>query len=274
MTYGTGLERRWELVLIVTYKQSILRIGHACFLSDDDIAKEDYRKKKCDIVYLYGINDTPRDGTYLRTQHTLIKDLKPTEDDIYNSFGKSLRKHIRRSIRDDNINIRIYSPKDLKKNNNVIDICKMLFEKMYASKGKKTAFNERMATALIGCEFLHVSVAYYNNDPIGFCAILVQGTNARRWISAFDFRNNPDMSQKYSDAHKRLDWEVMRYCKRIGVTQIDLGGINSSSEPNGIARFKLEFEKNNVISYKNYIVPTSFKGRTALMYWRLRKLFI
>lgn len=256
-------------MLIVTYKQNFIKIGHACFLSDDDIINEKYRSEKCDLMYLYGIKDTPREGVYLRTQQTLIKDLKPTEDDIYKSFGKSLRRHIRRSIRDDNIKIKIYSPNDLKEDINVINICKMLFERMYASKGKTATFNERMAAALGEREYLHVSVAYYNDDPIGFCAIIIQGTNARRWISAFDFRNNPDMSQKYGDAHKRLDWEVMKYCKRIGIEQIDLGGINSYSEPNGIARFKLEFEKSNVKSYNNYIVPTSLIGKVAMSYLRI-----
>ena len=259
-------------MLLITYKTKGIRIGHACFITSQDIINKEYKKEKCDLLYLYGINDVPKDGKYLRSQHTLMKDLSLTEDMIYNSFGKSLRKHIKRGLKNENISIKVYSPNDLNMDDkdSILNICKMLFERMYASKGRNVVFNMKMAKALIQKGYLHIPVAYYNNCPIGFCAILVQGTNARRWISSFDFRNNPELSQIYSDAHKRLDWDAMKYCKRIGVTQLDLGGINSYTEPNGIARFKLEFERNNVITYKNYVVPASLIGKIALMYMEVK----
>ena len=256
-------------MLIIKYRSHGLRLGHACFLSEEEIKKEEYKHQHCDLVYIYGVNTKIDKGHFLRTQHTLIKDLTPDEDSIFNSFGKSLRRHIRRSLKNQKVRIIFYTSQELTKSPEILIICKELFERMYASKEKRVVFNEKMAKALVKTGYLVVSMAYYKEKPIGFCAVLLDGLYARRWISAFDFRNNPDDSQVYGAAHKRLDWEVMVWCKSKGVTQIDLGGVNSFDEPNGIASFKLEFEKNNKITYDNYVVPTSIAGKVAL--WFMRK---
>jgi hypothetical protein len=44
----------------------------------------------------------------------------------------------------------------------------------------------------------------------------------------------------------------------------DFGGLNSFEEPNGIAKFKLEFEKENKVIYNNYLMPRTLLGRIAI----------
>lgn len=247
-------------MLMITYGKKGVRIGHACFLSEDEIKNREYRKHKCDIVYVYGTQIAPTEGKLLRNQNTIIKDLSFDEDEIFASFPKHLRKHIRRSYKDPNVRVIFFDSEEIQTNKEILRNCKMLFEKMYRSKNMETVFNMQMALAIAKAGYLWVGIAYIDDNPIGFSAFLLKDRYARRWITAFDFRSNFDDSQTYGDAHKRLDWEMMLLCKRNGASSLDLGGVNSFDDPNGIAKYKLEFENVNKVVYQNYVIPTSLLG--------------
>ncbi|MBR4235936.1 MAG: GNAT family N-acetyltransferase [Clostridia bacterium] len=255
-------------MLAIKYRSHGIRLGHACFLTKNDIESKKYKKMKADLIWLYGLQDHPLDGKYLRTQHTVIKDIKPNEDDLFSSLGKKLRSHIRKSQREPNVRIIIYDSETIQNDASILQESKSLFEKMYASKGKHVVFNMKMAKALCQAGNLCICLAYYQDEPIGFDAILMEGNNARLWLAAFVFRDNPDEAQIYSDAHKRMDWEAIVWCKKMGIDYFDFGGINSFEEPNGIARFKMDFENNNKVDYMNYLVANSLIGKIALLFLR------
>ena len=77
-------------------------------------------------------------------------------------------------------------------------------------------------------------------------------------------------SQVLSRTHKRVIWDALLYCRSKGVTRFDFGGVNSFDEPNGIAKFKLEFEHENKVTYRNYLVPRTLLGKLAVKVFKSR----
>jgi hypothetical protein len=203
-------------------------------------------------------------GVLYTQQHTLLKDLSPSEDEIFQSFGKHLRQYIKKSKSEQKISIEIYDAEQLKKTPSILFECKNLYEKMFKDKGMSEVFNDKLANIYINQQALCIAMAFDNRTAIGFSAVIYKEINARLWLAAFDFRNVDFDSQVLSRAHQRLDWELLRWCKNEGITQFDFGGVNSFDEPNGIAQFKMKFEDKNRVTYNNYLVPNSFLGKIAL----------
>ncbi len=259
-------------MLAIVYKKYGIRIGHSCFFNEESILEEEYRKIPCDILYMYGLKTNLTKGYFLNDQHTLMKNLSPDDNEIFMTLGSHLRKHIRKCKSNKDVEISFFDSEQLKNRIDILKVCRELFQKMYASKGKTVSFNELMANALIEEKNLCIGLVEYKKVPIGFSAVILKGDCARRWISAFDFRNNKEEAQIYSDAHKLLDWEMMLWCKRQGALSIDLGGVNSFEAPNGIAKFKLDFEKDNKITYSNYMMANSLIGKVVILYLKNKKV--
>ena len=258
-------------MLVVTYKKKGIRLSHVCFVTQEDVNNNSFRSIKSDIVYLYGLPVYPRRCQFLRNQNTIIKDLSGDETLLFASLGKHLRSHIKKSYVTDGLETRIIRSSDIQKDYRVLDICKELFEGMYRAKGIITYFNMDLAKALVASDLLLIGIAYYEKQPIGFSAVLFKDNDARLWLTAFSFREDKEKAQIYSDAHKRLDWELLLKCKDLGAIRFDFGGVNSFEEPNGIAKFKMEFEKNNKTTYSNYITANSFLGRLVVLAMRITK---
>lgn len=197
-------------------------------------------------------------------QHTLLKDLSPSEDEIFQSFGKHLKKDVKRSNREKLILTTIYDAEDIKNNPEVLSKCKYLYETMFQDKGMDVRFNERLAERYCTQDAMCVAMAYDKETAIGFRAIIYKGNKARSWLTAFDFRNENLDSHVVSRAHQRTEWELLCWCKKKGIKEFDYGGVNSFSEPNGIDQFKMKFEDNNRVTYNNYLVPNSLLGKIAL----------
>lgn len=198
------------------------------------------------------------------TQHTLIKDLSPNEEILFQSLGKHLRKHIRKCEREHEANIEFYTSYEIISNKSILLTCKKLYEKMFADKGMNVKFNLKLAELYCKNNALVVGIAYIDDIPVGFTSLIYDSINARAWVGAFDFRNTDKNSYTLSRAHRLLNWKRMIWCKEQGIQQFDFGGINSFDKPNTIAKFKLEFEPENKVTYYNYLVPNNIIGKIAL----------
>ena len=254
-------------MLTVSYKKHGIRLGHVWFATEDE-AKEVYKfKNVADLIFLHGTNVEPSNGVLYTTQHTLIKDLTLSEEELFASLGKHLRAYINRSKKEGIVKINIYTSELLLKNSDVFSSCKKLFEKMYHNKGMDNTFNESLAKKYCNANSLEIAVAYIDENPVGFSAVIHDGITARLWLSAFDFRSESTDSQVLSRGHQQLDYELLVYLKNLGVQSFDFGGVNSFDEPNGIAKFKMKFESKNKVTYNNYLVPTNLIGKMALRFF-------
>lgn len=192
----------------------------------------------------------------------MIKDLRPTEAEIFQTLGKHLRQYIKHCEKEALVRFAIYSSNEITKT--VLNDCQRLYEKMFRDKGVVASFNTDLALHYIQKNGLIIAEAYINERPVGFDAVIKDEKNARLWLAAFDFRSEELDAQVLSRAHQKLDWELLCYCKQNGIESFDFGGINSITEPNGIAEFKMRFERNNIVTYYNYLVPNNLIGKVAL----------
>lgn len=254
-------------MLTVTYKKHGIRLSHVWFADESEISNKEYFRNAGDLIFLHETAIKPENGTLYTTQNTLIKDLSPEIDEIYNSFGKHLRKHIRKAEKDGIVNIQFFDSEALLLEESVLSTCKRLYEKMFSDKGLTSEFNTSLARNYCELNALVVAIASIEENPIGFCAVIYHGIHSRAWVSGFDFRGSEIDSHIMSGAQRLTNWKRLIWLKEHGVRWFDFGGINSFEEPNGIAQFKLEFESENKVTLKNYLIPRTLLGRIGLWYF-------
>ena len=205
----------------------------------------------------------------MSSQHSLIKTLDPEEAVVYQSFGKHLRKFIQRSI-SEGTTVRILSGMEI--NDQVLDTCLRLYNKMKEDKNLPGTFNTVLAKHYAANGNLMVSLACIENNVVGFKASIVDDRHLRGWVSAFAFRAGEFDAQVISRAHQLLEWETMRRCCQIGIVSYDFGGIDSFENPNGIDKFKMTFAKEGQrVTYNNYLVGASPIGKAAVLGYKLLK---
>lgn len=260
--------RDGERMLAVTYRKHGIRLTHVWFVDDEDVVSDDYRKDVGgDLIFLHGTRANPAEGLLYTTQHTLIKDLRPSEDELFAALGKHLRQYIRRSVKDEGIRVEIWDSKELQENASCIECSAELFERMFHDKGMSQSFNMALANKYITENALTIGMAYDCDTPLGFSAVIHDSLSSRLWTSAFDFRNPNHDGQVLSRAHQRLDWEIILWHKRHGMVSFDFGGVNSFDEPDGIAQFKMRFESKGKVTYNNYLIPRTLLGKAALQWF-------
>jgi len=227
---------------------------------------------KTDIIFAHGCKFISLNTWYeIEKQNSLIKDLKCNEDDLFLSLGKHIRSYIKRAERE-GITVEIIDSKEIVQNPIILNVCQQLYEKMFHDKGYPQQFNLSLAKEYATENILIIGFAKYRGRIIGFDAIIHDAQNARLWLAAFDFRGDNINSQIFSRGHQLLDWKLIVYCHRIGISLFDFGGISSFDKPNGIDQFKMQFEKNNKVAYSNFLIPCSMKGKMLLFLYRMKKL--
>ncbi len=95
--------------------------------------------------------------------------------------------------------------------------------------------------------------AYHDGVLIAGGAFVVDATNARALVLASKrFTDDGHIRELIGQANRMVIWEAMRYCKGIGVTTFDLGGIHpESTDPGerGLTEFKEAFGGKRVMGY-------------------------
>ena len=264
-------------MICTTYKKYGLSLCHIWFAAKEEILlKIHNREIKADLVFAHGVHEKGmcnRGGEVyalcLSTQLSLIKTLDSDEDAIYQTFGKHLRKFIQRSIVE-GTTIRLLSSREI--NDEVLNTCLRLYNKMKEDKGVPGKFNTTLAKQYAAEGNLLVSLACVNDTIVGFKASIADERNLRGWVSAFAFREEEFDAQVVSRAHQLLEWETMRWCCQNGITSYDFGGIASFENPNGIDKFKMNFAKEGQrVSYDNYLVGISLLGKLAVLGCKILK---
>ena len=254
-------------MLTVTYLKHGIRLSHIWFATAEQIENGSFFRHAGDLAFLHGVGAATVVGRKPYTkQHTVIKELQLPTEELFQTLGKHLRQYINRSKREGLVRISILDSKRILCEPEVLRNCKDIFEKMYSDKGLEERFNSVLAKKYCDQDALVIAMAYCNETPVGFSAVVYQGCFARLWLTAFDFRNENHDAQVLSRGHQQLDWELILWLKAKGVESFDLGGINSFDEPNGIARFKMSFERENRVTYYNYLIPKTLLGRIALRF--------
>jgi hypothetical protein len=264
------------MVNVVYSKAKLLRIEH-CWFQNGAIG-EIIRLKKSDILFLHGHPELPVGIKYklMLHQRTLIKDLSPSPDDLWATFGSHLRNNIKKSERDGTI-VRIFPSDDAAIDDKLLHTVAEIYEKMFCDKGMRGRFNLPLAREYARNGILTIAIAYVSGEPVGFDAVIYDGEAARSWLSAYDFRNKHRNSRDIGDAHKNVQWRLLIWCKEHGVTRFDFGGAGSLESPDGITQFKMQFvPEAQLTEYYNLLIPKSPLGSFLLfcygVYTKIRRL--
>ena len=262
-------------MLQTTYRKLGIKLTHVWFSSESESYNlvTSSTNKNTDIFFVHGTKFVDLPNTLIiSNQISLIKHLKGTEEDIWQTFGKHLRSYIKRSQKEAT-RIEIYNAQEI--NQEVLCLCKELYEQMKKAKGIPGKFNMKLAREYIKSDALVVSVAFLDSKPVGYNAYIVDDKHFRAWLTAFAFRESGEDAQAISRVHQQLEWETMRYCLSKKIAQYDFGGICSFEEPNGIDKFKISFAKEGQkVEYDNFLAAASLKGRILLAGLKLFKKFI
>ncbi len=254
-------------MLTVTYRKHGIRLSHVWFATENEILNKEYFRNAGDLIFLHETKCTPDKAILYTTQNTLVKDLSPDVDVIFDSLGKHLKSHIRRAEREGIVSIAFYDSQAVLSDYSLLSTCKRLYEKMFSDKGMESEFNDTLAQKYCELNSLVIAIATIEEKPVGFCAMIYSGEQSRAWVSGFDFRSGEYDTHIMSRAQRLTNWRRLLWLKEHGVRWFDFGGINSFDEPNGIAQFKLEFENENKITYKNYLIPRTLLGRIGLWFF-------
>lgn len=231
-------------------------------------------KTKADVVTLHGFDNPPSKlKKYLSVQNTLFLDLDKSTADLFSGIKKNFRYEIKRNINDDNIEVRIMSPEDLKKNPEIINSFRKCHHEMYKEKGINVTLTDLEIFPFIDANALWITLAQKNNEELVYHSYVDCGDSIRLFHSCSCFRADKERANLIGRCNKRLHWNDICFFKNTNnYSTYDWGGISSFDNPNGIDRFKIsyceDFESCKHTYYNGQIGVTCL-GKFALRLYRI-----
>ena len=206
----------------------------------------------------------------LKLQNTLYSDLTKTQDELFDEVkSKTYKYHIRRSLQD-NIKVTLYSPSNLKSNEQIIRDLISCHHEMYKEKGMDVQLKDIEIFPYLYANALWISVAETEEEPLVYHSYVDCGDTVRLLHSCSCFREKKDLAALIGRANKRLHWDDILAFKKLGYTNYDWGGIASFDNPNGIDLFKMSFGGKQHSYYKGQVGITT-KGAIMLKLYRIIK---
>jgi hypothetical protein len=201
----------------------------------------------CDCLKYTCIKDyVEKDSFTCEKKLTTVLDLTQDIDLLWKNIGKNNRNKIRNAERE---GIKI------KKGERYED-----FYKMYRSFGRNKSLLPRIGVGLASLQAIKnhgtLFIAEYQNELL-IGDVLLENEEAMYWwlSSSKRLQANQDEARLIGRAHRMLIWEVVKYAKKNGIKEFDLGGLWSDEEVKrdekrrGLNLFKLGFGGNVVERY-------------------------
>jgi serine/alanine adding enzyme len=193
-----------------------------------------------------------------------IIELKRPRDELFNSFSKSLRRNIRKSMKNGFCIERI---KDISQ----IAVLYDLLQKSY-SRGKvplpDISLFESTFKVLYKRNLLNIFLLKHENTYVAGRVILSSKKTLFDWYAG----SNPEYNKLYPNEY--LIWYIMRCARRTGYTKFDFGGAGVPDEKYGVRDFKSRFN-GDLVNYGRY---TKINQKTILsiskFFYSIRKRFV
>ena len=204
-------------------------------------------------------------------EETLVNDLSKTEEELFAGYDKKVRNEIRRAEKEE-ITFHFWSANDLNKQNIDIDsIIKKYYEFCEGIKQPKLKknLNKLEFDEYIQNDNVAISKAEYGDGWV-YHIYLYDSSIAMLWFSFSDYRNLEGKNQIAGWANRALHHKDMMAFKNIGLDRYEWGGIKSSSAPNGIDKFKMNFGGQLTEVYYDSVANT-FKGKMLIWIKRILK---
>lgn len=251
----------------ISYAKKFIRIRQVWFENMRNLFSKE------DILFFHGISKTGKiyKNFICTKQTTLISNLGKDEGLFFPLFKKNTRYEINRGKRE-NIKTEIFSSEYLLKNFDTVIKMGRCYEEMFHGKGMNNHFNYETTKAYLESGAFYISRATFNDIPLVYHAYIVYEINSRLLYSCSDFRSIGVDKNLIGRANRLLHYNDMCELKLLNVKNYDWGGIVSSTQPNGIDRFKMDFG-GTVYEYYNYIAGNTILGNLIILFLKF-KLFL
>lgn len=254
-------------MMTCNYSKRGIKINHVWF------AKEigDIKKGSAAITFAHGLPQCQTAGfCMIQEQYSLMTNLWEEEEELFKKIRKNFRYEIRR-IEKEAITIRVFSSKEMEKENALLHSFADTYNQMYADKGIKATFNLPLINAYIKNNALLFTVAYYNQEPLVFHSYIIDGHQCRFFYSTSPFRAEKELANEIGRMNKALHWHDILWFKKNGYDIYDWGGITNPIEPDGIDNFKLGFGGKLVTYYNIVYGKNIFVNGLLSVYGKFKK---
>lgn len=242
------------------------------FLSLERIWYADNRvDSEADLVR-YMRNSSPVKGIFAVNQpaETIFSDITIDTDTLLSKCTKTVKYEVNKCAKE-SVSTSFYKSESLSSNPKIVDE----FEKAYIDFAKDledksvlSAYSRHKIKNMIDNDCILISKA--EKDSINVYHVYAWGEDAACLMySVSNFRNDPDLRNLAGRMNKLLHIRDIEWFRSNGVKQYDWGNIHSSSNPNGIDKFKMSFG-GNITTVYNCLVGNSLIGKIAALMYKLK----
>lgn len=221
---------------------------------------------KCDVVNMHSLDrEDKSDGKALvKLQNTLENDLKLTEEELLDRIKKNCKYEIRRAARE-GAYYKMVRSDELLQDKQLVDHFEITYNNMFsAKKVPGYTFNRSMINNGIksGNIFISTCTPLDRLELVVYHAYLCDEERTMLLYSASPLWSKEDKNSAniIGRINKYAHWQDIKWFKDNEYKIYEWGGIHSTSNPNGIDKFKMEFG-GELVSYFNYTIPRSILGK-------------
>ncbi len=198
-----------------------------------------------------------------RTSHTLLIDLRQTEDELFAGIKKDTRRQIRAALKDNMVC-------EIMPDSTPIERMCSYYDRFAARAGLKPAnVSKLLAMKRSGSLFSTTVRARDSEDILAWHIFLRAESVAELMYSSTalaDEDSDPEERKRIGKAHRLLVWHDLLYCKSLGLPTFDFGGWYTGQTDLkllNVNRFKALFGGNIVEQFEGEKAVT-FRGGCAL----------
>lgn len=217
---------------------------------------DEYKTIKASVIHLSGYPEIIK-GSICHKQNSLILNLNQSEEDLFGKINKTVRYEINRSIKE-NLQVKILKSNEI--TDDIIDSFKTCYNKMYEEKGINCHLPVDEFKRYISNNMLTLTYVSDEEEILAYHVYVGDEKTTRLLYSCSTFREDDAKKALIGRANKFLHWEDIRYFKSNNYEKYDLGGISSFDNPNGIDKFKMNFNGEK-ITYYNIITGNDLLGK-------------
>lgn len=215
-----------------------------------------------DVINFFGVDDDSlkkikkkHKNVIAKKQYTLFIDLNNDEETIYDKINKTVKYEINRCQKEE-FYFEVFQSSMI--NKFLLNDFEIVYNNMYKDKGLKNILDKKMVIDYIKNDNFILTVAKREDDIYVYHAYTFDNNNVRLLYSCSNFRKLENKKAEIGRANKFLHWEDIKFFKSIGIKKYDFGGISSIDNPNGIDKFKMNFN-GEINEYYNVVVTNGFK---------------
>ena len=231
-------------------------------------------KSKADIVR-YNRTLQSMHGRFVHcvSAETVFSDLTKSSEEILANSTKTIKYEVNKCSKE-GINISYYTAADLRNNISLVDEFETAyidFAKELGLKEVENAYQRSKINNYIECDCILLSKA----EKEGVSVYHVYSCGGQECVlnySVSNFRIDPSKRNLAGRMNKFLHIKDMDWFREHGYVLYDWGNISSSTNPNGIDKFKMSFGGEVVTVYNSFVGNTLLGKILVVLYKILNKI--